>query len=55
MSGKIEVTIHTARPGLVIGKKGSDIDKITYIDTGFTRTKLLFNPIARAFEERLKF
>lgn len=26
MSGKIEVTIHTARPGLVIGKKGSEID-----------------------------
>jgi len=26
MSGKVEVTIHTARPGLVIGKKGSDID-----------------------------
>lgn len=26
MSGKIEITIHTARPGLVIGKKGSEID-----------------------------
>jgi len=26
MSGKIEVTIFTARPGLVIGKKGSEID-----------------------------
>jgi small subunit ribosomal protein S3 len=26
MSDKIEVTIHTARPGLVIGKKGSEID-----------------------------
>jgi small subunit ribosomal protein S3 len=26
MSGKIEVTIHTARPGLVIGKKGSEVD-----------------------------
>lgn len=26
MSEKIEVTIHTARPGLVIGKKGSEID-----------------------------
>lgn len=25
-SGKVEVTIHTARPGLVIGKKGSEID-----------------------------
>jgi small subunit ribosomal protein S3 len=26
MSGKIEVTIHTARPGLVIGKKGAEIE-----------------------------
>ncbi len=26
MSGKIEVTIHTAKPGLVIGKKGAEID-----------------------------
>lgn len=26
MSGKVEVTIFTARPGLVIGKKGSEID-----------------------------
>jgi small subunit ribosomal protein S3 len=26
MSDKIEITIHTARPGLVIGKKGSEID-----------------------------
>lgn len=28
MSGKIEVTIHTARPGLVIGKKGIEIDEL---------------------------
>jgi len=26
MSEKIEVTIHTARPGMVIGKKGAEID-----------------------------
>lgn len=26
MSGKIEITIHTARPGLVIGKRGAEID-----------------------------
>src|SRR5580704_17978988 len=26
MSGKIEVTIHTSKPGLVIGKKGAEID-----------------------------
>lgn len=28
MSGKIEVTIHTARPGLVIGKKGAEIESL---------------------------
>lgn len=28
MSGKIEITIHTARPGLVIGKKGAEIDQL---------------------------
>jgi small subunit ribosomal protein S3 len=28
MSGKIEVTIVTARPGLIIGKKGSEIDDL---------------------------
>jgi small subunit ribosomal protein S3 len=28
MSGKIEVTIHTSRPGLVIGKKGAEIDDL---------------------------
>ncbi|MBI5272480.1 MAG: 30S ribosomal protein S3 [Chlamydiia bacterium] len=28
MSGKIEVTIVTARPGLVIGKKGAEIDTL---------------------------
>ena len=28
MSGKVEVTIHTARPGLVIGKKGAEIDSL---------------------------
>jgi small subunit ribosomal protein S3 len=28
MSEKIEVTIYTARPGLVIGKKGSEIDNL---------------------------
>ena len=28
MSEKIEITIHTARPGMVIGKKGTEIDAI---------------------------
>jgi small subunit ribosomal protein S3 len=30
MSGKIELTICTARPGLVIGKKGSEIDVLKH-------------------------
>lgn len=28
MSGKIEITIHTSRPGLVIGKKGAEIENL---------------------------
>lgn len=28
MSEKVEVTIHTARPGLVIGKKGAEIEQL---------------------------
>ncbi|WP_108623901.1 30S ribosomal protein S3 [Candidatus Similichlamydia epinepheli] len=28
MGERVEITIHTARPGLVIGKKGSEIDSI---------------------------
>lgn len=28
MSGKIEIRIHTARPGLVIGKKGAEIERL---------------------------
>jgi small subunit ribosomal protein S3 len=28
MSGKIEVTVYTARPGLVIGKKGAEIEAL---------------------------
>jgi len=28
MANKVVVTIHTARPGVVIGKKGSDIEKL---------------------------
>lgn len=28
MAEKVEVTVHTARPGLVIGKKGAEIDRL---------------------------
>ena len=27
-SKKVNITIHTARPGIVIGKKGEDIEKL---------------------------
>lgn len=36
MSGKIEITIHTARPGLVIGKKGAEIDLLKQELSKFT-------------------
>jgi small subunit ribosomal protein S3 len=36
MSDKIEVVIHTARPGLVIGKKGAEIDVLRGELTGLT-------------------
>ncbi len=28
LAGKIAITVHTARPGIVIGKKGEDIEKL---------------------------
>ena len=28
LAGKVSVTVHTARPGIVIGKKGEDIEKL---------------------------
>ncbi len=40
MSEKIEVTIHTARPGLVIGKKGSEIENIKKELSKFTRKEV---------------
>jgi small subunit ribosomal protein S3 len=39
MSGKIEVTISTARPGLVIGKGGVDIEKLRASLKGLTGGK----------------
>ena len=38
MSGKIEVTIHTARPGLVIGKRGAEIDVLKEELSRFMKT-----------------
>lgn len=71
MSGKIEVTIRTARPGLVIGKKGADIDvlkqelkKLTGKDIWIEveeikrpdlDAKLVADGIAKQLERRMPF
>lgn len=40
MSGKIEVVIHTARPGLVIGKRGADVDSLKKELKGLTGSEV---------------
>jgi small subunit ribosomal protein S3 len=71
MSDKIEVTIHTARPGLVIGKKGSEIDVLKNELKDFTGkevwvevneikrpdldAKLVAEGIAKQLERRVAF
>ncbi len=71
MSGKIEVTIVTARPGLVIGKKGAEIDvlknelrqltgKEVWIEVEEVKrpdleAKLVAEQIAKQLERRIPF
>lgn len=71
MSGKIEVTIHTARPGLVIGKKGAEIDvlkqklkkltgkeiwiEVEEIKRPDLDAKLVADGIAKQIERRIPF
>jgi small subunit ribosomal protein S3 len=71
MSDKIEVTIHTAKPGLVIGKKGSEIDvlrgelskltgKEVWIEVEEIKrpdldAKIVADGIARQLERRIPF
>lgn len=71
MSGKIEVTIHTARPGLVIGKKGAEIDvlkqelkkltgkdiwvEVEEIKRPDLDAKLVADGIAKQLERRMPF
>jgi small subunit ribosomal protein S3 len=71
MSGKIEVTIHTARPGLVIGKKGAEIEilkqelkkltgkeiwiEVEEIKRPDLDAKLVADGIARQLERRMPF
>jgi small subunit ribosomal protein S3 len=40
---KCRVTIHSARPGVVIGKKGADIDKIRKTVAGITASEVVIN------------
>ncbi len=71
MAGKIEVTIHTARPGLVIGKKGAEIEvlkqelkkltgKEVWIEVDEIKrpdldAKLIADGIAKQIERRIPF
>jgi small subunit ribosomal protein S3 len=71
MSGKIEVTIHSARPGLVIGKKGAEIDilkdelraltgkevwvEVEEIKRPDLNAQLVADNIARQLERRVAF
>ena len=71
MSEKIEVTLHTARPGLVIGKKGVEIDMIKQELKNLTKkdiwievaeikrpdldAKLIAEGIAKQLERRIAF
>ena len=40
---KCRVTIHSARPGVVIGKKGADIDKIRKMVAKLTASEVVIN------------
>lgn len=71
MSEKIEVTLHTARPGLVIGKKGAEIEvikqdlkkltgkdiwiEVAEIKRPDLEAKLVAEGIARQLERRVAF
>ena len=71
MSGKVEVTIATARPGLVIGKKGAEIDilknelrhltgqevwiEVEEIKRPDLEAKLVADGIAKQLERRIPF
>lgn len=71
MSGKVEVTIVTARPGLVIGKKGADIDvlkaeltklsgkevwvSVEEVKRPDTDAKIVADGIAKQLERRIPF
>ncbi len=43
MAKRVVVSIHTARPGVVIGKKGSDIDKLKKELSDLTKNDVILN------------
>src|SRR3954471_19548038 len=69
--GKVAVTIHTGRPGVVIGKKGAEVDQlrdelaqltgkeaainVEEIKRPETSAKLVADNIARQLEQRISF
>lgn len=71
MSDKIEIVIHTARPGLVIGKKGSEIEQLREALSKLTKkevwieveeikrpdadAKIVADGIAKQIERRIPF
>ena len=61
MSGKIEVMIHTARPGHVIGKKGAEIELLKKELSNLTKTDVwleveeIKRVLCRILPERVSF
>ena len=49
---KCRVTIHSARPGIVIGKKGADIDKLRKAVTKMTDSEVIINIVEIRKPER---
>ncbi len=52
---KCRVSIHSARPGVVIGKKGADIDKLKKKVSEITDSDVVINIIAQQLERRVAF
>jgi len=44
-ANKVKVSVHTARPGIVIGKRGSEIDKIKKDLQKFTENEVFLNVV----------
>src|SRR6202046_2366269 len=44
-ANKVKVSVHTARPGIVIGKRGAEIDKIKKDLQSFTENEVFLNVV----------